>query len=294
MRTSTTRSLGQAALGLGALGAALLAATQAWAGHGEHTATFDPDWSATTAARYANLGSQACLTELEKRAIKFQRVAEAPGVVTPVRVLDGVGGVVYRTAVSRAKRATSPYDVFDCRLVLALDDFSGILRKHGVDEAIIFSAWRPPPKSWPQDKPTVRHPAAMAIDIGQLGRPVTEPSPVLPASMTVPADGGSPPGPKQDAAAPPTEDAKKAARPRAREWLDFEKDFGGQVGAETCGPKAQPPEPATTARGELRAIVCEAAAARIFTSILTPNYNHAHRSHMHADLTPKVRWRIVR
>jgi hypothetical protein len=198
------------------------------------------------------------------------------------------------SCTARPSPAESPWDVFDCRVVLALDDLSVVLRKHGVDEAIIFSGWRPPPKSAAADKPTVRHPAGMAVDIGQLGRWVAEPSPVQPASVTVPAAETSPPGPKAEPAAPPAEETKPAARPRTRQWLEFERDFGGKVGAEICGPKAEPAEPATTARGELRAIVCEVAAARIFTSILTPNYNHAHRNHMHLDLTPKVRWRIVR
>jgi hypothetical protein len=281
-------------LELGVLGAALLGLAQAWAGPGEHSATFDPDWSATAAARYANLEPEACLAELGRRAIKFERVDEAPGVATPVRVLDGVGGVVYRTALSRARRATSPYDVFDCRLVLALDDLSTILRKHGVDEAIIYSAWRPPPKSWPAGKPTVRHPAAMAVDIGRLGRWATDPSPVKPASVTGPAAAPSARGPEQERSEAATEGTSTAAQPRTREWLDLEKDFGGRIGAELCGPKAPPPEPATAQAREIRAIVCEAAAARIFTSILTPNYNQAHHSHVHADLTPKVRWRILR
>ena len=294
MRTSAIRSLGRAVLGLGALGVVSLGAARAGAAPGEHAATFEPDWAATPAARYANLGSEACLQELARRSIKFERVAEARGVVTPVRVLDGVGGVVYRTAQSRAKRAQSPWDVFDCRVVLALDDFSAILRKHGVDEAIIFSGWRPPPKSWPADKITVRHPAGMAVDIGQLGRPVPDPSPVQPATMAGPAAASPPPAPKPEPAASADAKAQKGAASRAREWLDFEKDFGGRVGAETCGPKADPVGPPTSARGELRAIVCELAAARIFTSILTPNYNQAHHNHMHVDLTPKVRWRIVR
>jgi hypothetical protein len=76
--------------------------------------------------------------------------------------------------------------------------------------------------------------------------------------------------------------------------LDVKKQFGGRIGSVTCGPKARPPSPATDDAKELRAIVCEIAAARIFTSILTPNYDRPHFNHIHLDLTPRVKWRIVR
>lgn len=36
----------------------------------------------------------------------------------------------------------------------------------------------------------------------------------------------------------------------------------------------------------LHDLVCEWAAARLFNIILTPNYNEAHRNHLHLDLTP--------
>ena len=38
----------------------------------------------------------------------------------------------------------------------------------------------------------------------------------------------------------------------------------------------------------------EVARARIFTSILTPNYDKPHSNHFHFDLAVDVKWRIVR
>ncbi|MBW2524540.1 MAG: extensin family protein [Deltaproteobacteria bacterium] len=265
-RHRTTARL-QVALGW-ALALALLApGATAGERRGKSIATFPPDWASAPAVRYADMSRPSCLAELAERKIPYQPVAAAPGVVTPVRILDGVGGVAYRTALPRSRRATNPHDVFDCRLVLALSDLSAILKSHGIDEVLMFSGWRPPRKGWPAGKEAKRHPGGMAIDLFRLGR----------WEAPAPADGAAP----ADAA------------PR-RIWLDVEAHFGGRIGSTTCGPKARPPHPATEDAKLLRAIVCEIAAARIFTSILTPNHDRAHVNHIHLDLTPRVKWRILR
>jgi hypothetical protein len=295
------------------LGLALLASSTASAASGSAKADLDPDWANAPSARYASLERDACLAELRSRAIKFELVSEAPGVVTPVRAVDGIGGVLYRTAQPRDKRVSSPHDVFDCRLVLALHDLSALLLRHGIDEVLMFSGWRPPPKGWPADKAAVRHPGAMAIDVFKFGRWVDAADPT--GSTTEPQAGTTPTEPppdakkdepkkdepKKDDPKPTPEaassDAKAAARPadgkRIREWLDVKEHFQGEIGAITCGPDAPAvklgPEPT-----RLRAIVCEAAAKRLFTTILTPNCNRAHHNHVHLDLAPGARWRLVR
>lgn len=118
----------------------------------------------SAAARYGGLSAPACLAELGRRGIDFEKVASAPGVKIPVRLSGPVGGVVYRTDEPDAARRTSPWLVFDCRLVLSLCDFGQILAQHEVVEARIFSAWRPPPKSW---KGSVgrRHQGGLAVDV---------------------------------------------------------------------------------------------------------------------------------
>jgi hypothetical protein len=118
----------------------------------------------TRAARYGALTAQACLAELGQRGIAFQSVSDAPGVKIPVRLLGPVGGVLYRTDEPDGARRGSPWEVFDCRLVLSLCDFGEILARHEVVEARIFSAWRPPPKNW---KGSVgrRHQGGLAVDV---------------------------------------------------------------------------------------------------------------------------------
>jgi hypothetical protein len=116
------------------------------------------------AARYGALTAEACLAELDRRGIAFKSEAQAPGVKIPVRLLGPVGGVVYRTDEPDAARRASPWEVFDCRLVLSLCDFGEILAKHEVVEARIFSAWRPPPKSF-QGSVGRRHQGGLAVDV---------------------------------------------------------------------------------------------------------------------------------
>jgi len=68
--------------------------------------------------------------------------------------------------------------------------------------------------------------------------------------------------------------------------LDVEKDFHGAVGARTC-----PPPPSAS---DLRQLACEIADAHLFNVELTPNYNWRHRNHFHLEVTPRVKWFIVR
>jgi hypothetical protein len=125
------------------------------------------DPTTTPAFRYAQLDRAECEAELARRAIPFTRVEEARGVLAPVRLAGPVGGVTYHTGLPAEQRATSPNEVFDCRLVLALDDFGAILAQHGVVEVIHMSGWRPPrARSWPAGKLGTRHDGALALDAG--------------------------------------------------------------------------------------------------------------------------------
>jgi hypothetical protein len=221
-------------------------------------ALFDPDYATAPSYRYANLDAQSCRAELDRRAIVHTPVPEAPGVLAPVRLPVGLRGVVFHTLLPREQRASSPWEVFDCRLVLALHDFAAILEAHQIDEVLIYSAWRPPPDSWPKEKLARRHPGGLAVDVFRFRK---RPS----------ADG-------------PLEDR----------WLDVKDEWGGVIGAKTCGTDADPPSVEHEGTRELRTIVCEAAGARIFSTMLTPHYDEAHFNHVHLEVTPEVRWRIVR
>lgn len=217
-----------------------------------------PDADGTAASRYAALAPAECRRELERRAVHFTQVADAPGVLIPVRLTSPVAGVLFRTDFPDRQRSKVPYEVFDCRLVLALFDFGSILRDHDIVEVRMFSAWRPPPKSWPPGKIGDRHPGGLAADLrlfkkssgeelsvegnfrGQIGT-----APCGPAEAT-----GRPEGPT-----PPDSDLKER---------------------------------------ELRDVLCRAAAARIFHVLLSPNFDHAHRNHFHVEVRHGVRWFIVR
>ncbi len=225
-------------------------------GPGKTVAKLDPDWQSAPSARYAALEPAACHAELNKRGVSFSVVADAPGVRAPVRVPDGINGVRYRTDLPREQGKTSPWEVFDCRLVVALHDFSEILVAHGIDEVRIFSSWRPPGKKWPKDKLAKRHPGGLAVDIRTFRKK--------------PVDGAP------------------------ERWIAVVDHWGGKVGGTTCGDGASAPNPPSAEAAELRAIVCAAADKRLFTSILTPHYDRAHHNHFHLDLAPGVKWRIVR
>jgi len=128
-----------------------------------------PDWipfSEAPALRYGRLDRATCEAELERRAIPFARVDEARGVLAPVRLRGTLHGVTFRTGLPALQRASSPWEIVDCRLALALDDFAAQLATHDIAQVIHFSIYRPPGARWPQGKLASRHPGALAIDAG--------------------------------------------------------------------------------------------------------------------------------
>jgi hypothetical protein len=60
------------------------------------------------------------------------------------------------------------------------------------------------------------------------------------------------------------------------------RDYQPTPMQETCSG----PEPSEARARTLRAIACELAATRKFSSVLTPNYNEGHRDHLHLDTRP--------
>ncbi len=117
------------------------------------------------AAIYAALDHDACKLELKKRSIAFTPADPAVGVDFPIRLAGKLHGVDVHGQEPPLKRATSVYEILDCRLALALDDFTAQLEKHTVVEVVHFSMYRPPPKGATKFQ---RHDAALAIDLGYL------------------------------------------------------------------------------------------------------------------------------
>lgn len=205
----------------------------------------------TPAVQYAALDQTACEAELTKRGVPFERVDTARGVLAPIRLTGAVRGVTYRSTLRAESRATSPWEILDCRLALALDDFSQILAARDVKEVVHFSMYRPPPvRGWIEGMLGKRHSGALAIDAGKF----------------IKADGST---------------------------LDVETHFGGRIGQKTCGPKAAAP-PKSNEGKALREIVCDAADKHLFNVQLTPHYNRAHKNHLHLEVTPNVRWFLIR
>ena len=121
------------------------------------------DATTSPAYQYAALSQVDCEAELQKRGIGFQR-EPARGILAPVRLTGPLQGIVFRTDLADAARATSPWELADCRLVLSLDDLAAILKQHDVVEVRHYSMYRPPPASWPEDRRGARHNGGLALD----------------------------------------------------------------------------------------------------------------------------------
>lgn len=118
------------------------------------------------AARYAELTPEVCLAELTARGVPFSSEPNQD-IAAAVRLTGPIRGVEFRSGAPAAERAVSPYELADCRLVLALDDYATILARHDVVTVIHYSMFRPPRA---RDRRSSKHHAALAIDIGRLIR----------------------------------------------------------------------------------------------------------------------------
>jgi hypothetical protein len=215
------------------------------------------------AQRHAALARDEALAALRERGVPFDEVpaAEAPGVVAPVRLTGPVAGVVFRSSSPDAT-ALPRHEILDARLALALADWAELLRRHDVEEVRHFGLYRfePPGAS----KRRKRRPKASPNASGQATARHA-------AALAI--------------------DVAAFRKRGASDWLRVADQFSGRVGARTCGAGA--PKPRSSAARELRAIVCEAADAKVFTYVLTPNYNAAHRDHFHLEVQGGVPWVLV-
>jgi hypothetical protein len=220
-----------------------------------------PVWSpAVPAARYGALDGGACARQLAERGIA-SATATAVGVDRPLRIAGALHGIVFHGAGVASGSKRSIFEVADCRLVLALDDFAAQLARRGIVAVDHFSMYRPlptpsarrNPKGVARHQPKRRtgkpsqHALGLAIDIGAF----------------VKADGSR---------------------------LVIKTDWHGAIGDAPC---AAPPREPTPEALELRSIVCEARRAGLFNVILTPDANVEHADHVHLDITRDARWFIL-
>ncbi len=156
--------------------------------------------------RYSRLDRDTCEAELSRRGVPFVRGEPTEGVLEPVRLRGPLRGVLMQTGRPPKEREKSIYEIFDCRLALALDDFAVLLARRDVVEMLHINAYRP--KS--QNGCTARywglqHCAALAVDVayfkrrdgtvlnverdfhGRIGRPLCAggegPTPPTPAAL---------------------------------------------------------------------------------------------------------------
>jgi hypothetical protein len=116
------------------------------------------------ASKYASLDRASCEAELVRRGISFERVGEAVGVVAPLRLTGPLSGVTFRSNLSPKQRRTATIEIYDCRLVLALDDFARILTKRDIVEVVHLSVYRPVSSKVRLKGAGRRHGGALAID----------------------------------------------------------------------------------------------------------------------------------
>jgi hypothetical protein len=119
--------------------------------------------------RYAAMSRADCEAELAARKIAFKRET-AKGVAEPVRLEGPLHGVTFRTNQHDADRETTIWEIADCRLVLALDDFAAILEKHDIVDVRHYSIHRAAPKKWPDDRIGKQHIGGLAIDAAKFIR----------------------------------------------------------------------------------------------------------------------------
>ena len=177
--------------------------------------------------------------------------AEGLSLLAPVRLRGPLQGITIHSALPEKVREKSTIEIFDCRLVLALDDFASVLAKHDIVEVIHMSAFRSQRDRGCTPKYTGKqHCAALAVDIGTFK--------------------------KKDGSV-----------------LDVDKDFNGKIGTPTC-TAGTGPNPVTPAATELWDIVCESARRGLFHVMLTPNFNVEHKNHFHVEITPDVAWMLIK
>jgi hypothetical protein len=124
------------------------------------------DASVIAANAYGELTNPQCLALLDKRGIAYVKLGKTSGVELPIRLDGPLHGVDIHGGEPAADRNTSPTEILDCRLALALDDFAEILADHHVVEAVHWSIYRKPPIG--TENVAADHTAGLAIDLGAL------------------------------------------------------------------------------------------------------------------------------
>src|SRR5690606_25689885 len=95
------------------------------------------------AYRYANMTNEEAFAELDRRKILYVREKPTFGVRAPIRLTGRLHGVHVHSSLPPEQRPTTPFEILDARLALAVDDFCAILERHDVDELVHYTMYRP-------------------------------------------------------------------------------------------------------------------------------------------------------
>ncbi|WP_437593751.1 extensin family protein [Sorangium sp. So ce1000] len=235
-----------------------------------------PAWSAASrAAMYGALSAGACDGEMKHRGIPHAPARGAPLVDRPVRITGPLHGITFRGDGVAKPRSASPFDIADCRLVLALDDLAAFLATRGIAEVVHFSMHRPGP---PGAVAPAKAPAKP-----QAGKktPKAAGKAAKPGERAAKKPAAAPGRPNQHALGLAIDVAAFVKTDGTR--LDVKAEWRGAIGAPPCGPGSEPTV-ATPHALELRELICAISTSGLFNVVLTPNANEAHADHFHFDI----------
>lgn len=112
------------------------------------------------AVRYGSLSSRDCRAEVDRRKLAVAPMKSvAKGVASGMRITGPFNEVKVV-----APGIGSKFGIIDCRMVLVLDDFTRVLREHGVTSIQIDNVYRPHAKL-PGKSKSSQHAFGLALDV---------------------------------------------------------------------------------------------------------------------------------
>jgi hypothetical protein len=191
-----------------------------------------------------------CLAELTRRGQSFKRTS-ARGVKGALTVEGPINGVLFASTTQ-----TLPMrDPVACDFVKTLWDFAALLKDRGFDRVGTLGSYC--------------YRCCCSWSETNQCRGVDDPEPTCSASGYSNHSFGR------------AVDVRYLYRPNGtRIDINLDADFTKFTSPDTCGAGLAQQ---TGVSRELYSLVCEAGARKLFETILTPNYNAAHRNHFHMD-----------
>ena len=216
------------------------------------------------ASKYGNLSPGECRRRLANSPFRsaFERLGPRNGIATPLRFVGALGEIQFRVPPPK-----SAFGNLDCRQALLWTEVLPILQAHGVVAVRIDNFYRNHARIRKGKKS--QHAYGLAADITSIVFDAPETAETARTGAALPSGSGT---------------------------ADIERDFLGKRGAPVCGPEAHLFLQSTSDAEQigratrLRNLICELARQGAFHHILTPNYDAAHRNHLHLDLQRDNKW----